>query len=97
MRIFRSWEHLLIKWLKLTKSHNLWLKAVKCDLGIICTFSGHGNNNWKASSKSLKTGGGVAETRLTDEKLLKGHNSGKNHSSITSIKICASSGHGNNN
>ena len=29
---------------------------------------------------------GVAETRRTAEKLLKGHNSGKNQSSMTSIK-----------
>ena len=34
----------------------------------------------------LKTVGGVAGTRVTAEKLLKGHNSGKNHSSMTSIK-----------
>ena len=34
----------------------------------------------------LKTVGGVAETRLTAEKLLKGHNCGKNQSSMTSIK-----------
>ena len=34
----------------------------------------------------LKTARGVAETRLTAEKLLKGHNSGKNQSSMTSIK-----------
>ena len=34
----------------------------------------------------LKTVGGVGETRLTAEKLLKGHNSGKNQSSMTSIK-----------
>ena len=33
-----------------------------------------------------KTVGGVAETRLTAEKLLKGHNSSKNQSSMTSIK-----------
>ena len=34
----------------------------------------------------LKTVGGAVETRLTAEKLLKGHNSGKNQSSITLIK-----------
>ena len=34
----------------------------------------------------LKTARGVAETRLTAEKLLKGHNSSKNQSSMTSIK-----------
>ena len=34
----------------------------------------------------LKTVGGVAETRLTAEKVIKGHNSGKNHSSTPSIK-----------
>ena len=33
----------------------------------------------------LKTVGGVAETRLSAEKLLKGHNSGKNQPSMTSI------------
>ena len=33
----------------------------------------------------LETARGVVETRLTTEKLLKGHNSGKNQSSITSI------------
>ena len=32
----------------------------------------------KFHQNPLKTVGGVAETRLTDEKLLKGHNSGKN-------------------
>ena len=44
------------------------------------------DNNWKVSSNSLKNIGRVKETRLAAEKLLKGHNSGKNHSSITSIK-----------
>ena len=34
----------------------------------------------------LETARGVAETRLTAEKLLKGHNSGINQSSMTSIK-----------
>ena len=34
----------------------------------------------------LKTARGAAETRFTVEKLLKGHNSGKNQSSMTSIK-----------
>ena len=34
----------------------------------------------------LKTARGVAETRLTIEKLLKGHSSGKNQLSMTSIK-----------
>ena len=34
----------------------------------------------------MKTARGVAETRLTVEKLPKGHNSDKNQSSITSIK-----------
>ena len=37
-------------------------------------------------SNPLKTARGLAETRLTAEKLLKGHNSGKNQSSMTSIK-----------
>ena len=40
----------------------------------------------KFHQNPLKTVGGVAETRLTAEKLLKGHNSGKNQSSMTSIK-----------
>ena len=34
----------------------------------------------------MKTARGVAKTRLTVEKLLKGHNSSKNQSSMTSIK-----------
>ena len=34
----------------------------------------------------VSTGQGVVETRLTTEKLLKGHNSGKNQSSMFSIK-----------
>ena len=34
----------------------------------------------------LKTARGVVDTRLTAEKLLKGHNSGKYQSSITSVK-----------
>ena len=34
----------------------------------------------------LKTVGGIAETKLTAEKLLKGHNSGKNQLSMTLIK-----------
>ena len=45
---------MLIKWLKMTKGHNSGKKAVKRDLGIICTSSGHGNNNWKVSSKTLE-------------------------------------------
>ena len=40
----------------------------------------------KFHQNPLKTVGGVAETRLTVEKLLKGHNSGKNQLSMTSIK-----------
>ena len=40
----------------------------------------------KVHQNPLKTVGGVAETRLTAEKFLKGHNSGKNQSSMTSIK-----------
>ena len=40
----------------------------------------------KFHQNPLKNVGGVAETRLTAEKLLKGHNSNKNHSSMTSIK-----------
>ena len=42
----------------------------------------------KFHQNPLKTVGGVAETRLTAEKLSKDHNSGKNQSSMTSIK-CA--------
>ena len=42
----------------------------------------------KFHQNSLKTVGGVAEKRLTAEKLLKGHNSGKNQLSMTMIK-CA--------
>ena len=45
-----------------------------------------GTINGKFHQNPLKTVGGVAETRLTAEKLLKGHNSGKNQSSMTSIK-----------
>ena len=40
----------------------------------------------KFHKNPLKTVGGVAETRLTAEKLLKGHNSSKKQSSMTSIK-----------
>ena len=40
----------------------------------------------KFHQNPLKTVGGVAETGLTAEKLLKGHNSGKSQSSMTSIK-----------
>ena len=45
-----------------------------------------GTINGKFYQNPLKTVGGVAETRLTAEKLLKGHNSSKNQSSMTSIK-----------
>ena len=40
----------------------------------------------KFHQNPLKTVGGVAETRLAAEKLLKGHNSGKNQLSMTSMK-----------
>ena len=40
----------------------------------------------KFHQNPLKTVGGFAETILTAEKLLKSHNSGKNQSSMTSIK-----------
>ena len=40
----------------------------------------------KFHQNPLKTVGGIAETRLTAEKLLKGHNYGKNQSSMTSTK-----------
>ena len=45
-----------------------------------------GTTTGKFHQNPLKTVGGVAETRLTAEKLLKGHNSGNNQSSMTSIK-----------
>ena len=45
-----------------------------------------GTINGKFHQNPLKTVGGVAETRLTAEKLLKGHNSSKNQSSIISMK-----------
>ena len=40
----------------------------------------------KFHQNPLKTVGGFAEPRLTAQKLLKGHNSGKNQSCMTSIK-----------
>ena len=40
----------------------------------------------KLHQNPLKTVGGVAETRLTAEKLLKSHNSSKNQLSMTSMK-----------
>ena len=40
----------------------------------------------KYHQNPLKTARGVAETRLTIEKLLKGHNSDKNQLNMTSIK-----------
>ena len=40
----------------------------------------------KFHQNPLKPVRGVAETRLTAEKLFKGHNSGKNQLSMTSIK-----------
>ena len=40
----------------------------------------------KLHKNPLKTARGVAETRLTVEKWLKGHNSGKSQLSMTSIK-----------
>ena len=40
----------------------------------------------KFHQNPLKTVGGVAETILTAEKMLKGHNSGKNQLRMTSIK-----------
>ena len=51
----------------------------------------------KFHQNPLKTEGRVAETRLTAEKLLKGHNSGKKTVEHNLHKICTSSGHGNNN
>ena len=45
-----------------------------------------GTINGKFHQNPSKTVEGVAETRLTAEKLLKGHNSAKNQSSMTSIK-----------
>ena len=40
----------------------------------------------KFHQNPLKNVGGDSEIRLSAEKLFKGHNSGKNHSSMTSIK-----------
>ena len=40
----------------------------------------------RSQKNPMETVGGVAETRLTAEKLLKDHYSGKNQSSMTSIK-----------
>ena len=40
----------------------------------------------KLYQNPMKTARGVVETRLTAEKLLKGHNSGTNQLSMTSIK-----------
>ena len=40
----------------------------------------------RSHQNPMETVGGVAETRLIAEKLLKDHNSGKNQSSMTSIK-----------
>ena len=73
------------KWLKLAKGHNSGKKHLSVDLGIIWSSSGHGNNNWKVSLKSTENCR-VAETWLSVEKLPMGYNSGKNHSSMTSIK-----------
>ena len=44
------------------------------------TITGRFHNNPQETAR------GVAETRLTAEKLLKAHNSGKNQSGMTSIK-----------
>ena len=53
---------------KMLKGHNSGKKSVEHDLDKILSSSGHGNNNWKVTSKSLencrRTVGGVAETRL---------------------------------
>ena len=74
------------KWLKLTKGHNSGKKqssvtSVQYDpLQVMATITGRFHYN------PLRTARGVAETRLTVEKLPKGYNSGKNQSSKTSIK-----------
>ena len=71
---------------KLLKGHNSGknqssMTSIKYEhLQVMRTITGMFHQN------PLKTVGGVMETRLTAEKLLKGHNSGKNQSSMTSIK-----------
>ena len=86
----------MIKWLKLTKGYNSDKKRpsvtlVYDPLQIMGTITGRFHKN------PLKTARGVAETRLTAEKLLKGYNSGKKTIEHDLDKICTSSGHGNNN
>ena len=57
------------------------MTSVKYDhLQVIRTITGRYHEN------PLKTARGVAQTRLTVEKLPKGHNSGENQSSITPVK-----------
>ena len=71
---------------KLLKGHNSdknqsSITSIKyAHLQVMATISGKFNKN------PLKTVGGVAETRLTVEQLLQGHNSGKNQLSTTRIK-----------
>ena len=70
----------LIKGHNSGKNHSSITSIKYAHFQVIETIAGKFHQN------PLKTVGGVAETRHTAEKLLKGHNSGKNHSSITSIK-----------
>ena len=71
---------------QLLKGHNsgknqLSMTSIKYDdLQVMGTITRKFHQN------PLKTVGGVAEARLTAEKLLKGHNSSKNQSSMISIK-----------
>ena len=62
----RRQELVLIKWLKLTKGINSRKKAVKHDLGIIGSSSGHWNNNWKVSLKSTE----ICKSSYTDKDIL---------------------------
>ena len=82
----RRQELLLIKWLKLPKGHTSGKKRSSVTSVKYAHFQVMGTITRKFHQNPLKTVGGVAETRLTAEKLLKGHNSSKNQSSMTSIK-----------
>ena len=72
--------------LKLTKGHNSGEKRSSVTSVKYAYLQVMGTITGKFHQNPLKTVGGVAETRLTAEKLLKGHNSGKNQSSMTLIK-----------
>ena len=78
---------MLIKWLKLTKGHNSGKKQSSVTLVLYNPFQVRGtNNNWKVSLKSTENCKRSCRDKTTVEKLLKGHNSGKNQLSMTSIK-----------